>query len=278
MRKTWMMTVAAMGLAAGVSTAQSTGSGTAGLGGSSTGSQAGAPGATTGTPRAGSNIPGADGRATGGGSGAIGAQTGTAPTAGEARRPVAGTNPTTGAPIGTRTPQEVRTTPRNPDPRAVVTPAVASATADALFGAAAAAGGMAEIATSRIALERAGSDEVRMFAQQMINDHTKVNRELMNLAAQKSLAVPTALDIKDQAESAVLVALSGEEFDAAYIKGQYAGHICAVNQFEAEAKFGRDADLRAFAAKNLPALKEHKMHAKRMYDAVETKEKSTGSR
>jgi putative membrane protein len=140
---------------------------------------------------------------------------------------------------------------------------------------AAAVGGMAEIGVSRIALERAGSDETRMFAQKMVNDHTKANRELMQLAASKQFAVPTALDVQDRATAAALSGLSGEDFDRCYAKQQHAAHICTVELFEAEAKRGQDPDLKAWAAKMLPALKQHKMSAKEICERHEKMEKPT---
>jgi putative membrane protein len=144
---------------------------------------------------------------------------------------------------------------------------------DGLFVAAAAAGGMAEIGVSRIALERAGSDETKLFAQKMVNDHTRANRELTQLAASKQIVVPTALDIKDRATAAALSGISGEEFDRCYAKQQHAAHICTVELFEAEAKRGQDPELKAWAAKMLPTLKQHKMTAKEICERHEKMEK-----
>lgn len=142
-----------------------------------------------------------------------------------------------------------------------------------LFAAAAAVGGMAEVGTSRLALERAGSDEIKMFAKQMIEDHTRANRELMALATQKNISLPRGLDIKDQADVAMLSNLSGADFDKAYATQQLAAHICSVNQFKGEAERGRDPELRSWAAKTLPALMEHKSMIKAICERHEKSEK-----
>lgn len=143
---------------------------------------------------------------------------------------------------------------------------------DALFVAAAAAAGMAEVGSSKIAVQQAGSDEIKMFAQKMVDDHTKANKELMALASQKQFQVPTGISIQDQAAANALSGLSGEEFDCAYAKNQLAAHICAVELFTAEAERGRDPEVRAWAAKTLPTLKEHKMMIKKTCEMHEKKE------
>ena len=51
--------------------------------------------------------------------------------------------------------------------------------------------------------------------------------------------------------------LKGAEFDQAYTKDMVAGHESAIKQFEIEIKNGRDADVKAWAEKCLPTLREH---------------------
>lgn len=142
---------------------------------------------------------------------------------------------------------------------------------DALFAAAAAASGVFEVASSRIAAERGGSDEVKLFAQKMIADHTKANHELMALAASKALAVPAAPDPCALAKQNILASSSGEGLDHCYVKQQMAAHLDAVGLFEAEAERGRDPELRAWAARMVPVLKEHLRHVKRMHQEMEAK-------
>jgi len=133
---------------------------------------------------------------------------------------------------------------------------------DRLFVMAAAAGGMAELTVSNLALQRSEDQGVRQHAQRMIDDHTRVNQQLMSLAGARGFGVPTMLDIKDQAAVDVLNGLRRDEFDRAYIRGQVASHIYAVSLFEAESQRGADPELRAFAAKTLPTLREHLQHAR----------------
>ena len=51
--------------------------------------------------------------------------------------------------------------------------------------------------------------------------------------------------------------LHGAAFDQAYMAGQLADHEEAVRLFTTQAQQGKDAELKAFAAKILPALQGH---------------------
>ena len=128
---------------------------------------------------------------------------------------------------------------------------------DTLFAQAAAESGMAEVTTSELALKHAGSDQVKKFARQMIDDHTKANQQLMTLATAKGVTLPKTVSLGQAAEADSLAGLKGEEFDHCYMKGQVAAHICAVGLFTAESERGQDPDMKALATKTLPHLKEH---------------------
>ncbi|MFO0890749.1 MAG: DUF4142 domain-containing protein [Isosphaeraceae bacterium] len=128
---------------------------------------------------------------------------------------------------------------------------------DVLFAAAAASGGLAEVNISQIGLQRATHPELRKFSQQMIEDHTRMNQELMTLASQKRLSIPQAIDARAQFCAESLAGLTGPEFDKCYAKAQLILHMDAVAMFKAEAERGQDPDMKALAAKALPKIEEH---------------------
>ena len=132
-----------------------------------------------------------------------------------------------------------------------------SAVPDALFAAAAGSGGMAEVNVSEIGLQRATDSELKRFSQRMIDDHTRMNQELVNLIAQKGMRIPLGIDARAQFCAESLSGLSGAEFDKCYAKAQLVMHMDAVAAFEAEAHRGQDPDIKALAAKALPVIKEH---------------------
>jgi len=129
----------------------------------------------------------------------------------------------------------------------------------------AAAGGMAEVAMARVALERASSEGVKSYAQKMIDDHTKANEELMAVAQSKGVTLPSGPNAKQQAMMDKMMRLSGAEFERQYI--MMAGnkdHEKMVKLFQDEIRKGRDAEVKAFASKTLPTVQEHLRMARDM--------------
>ena len=135
--------------------------------------------------------------------------------------------------------------------------ATKAAVNDALFAAAAASGGMAEVALAEIGARQATDPDLKAFSQQMIADHTRMNGELMALAAQRRMALPRTLDFRAQFCAQSLMGVSGADFDRCYAKAQCLAHMETCAMFEAEAERGQDPAMKALAAKALPKIKEH---------------------
>lgn len=121
----------------------------------------------------------------------------------------------------------------------------------------AAMGGLMEVELGRVAAQRGTSDAIKQFGQRMVDDHTKVNEELMSLASSKGMTLPTTLDEKHQKDVTKLSGMSGAEFDRAYAKEMLSDHTKDVKEFERQSTRAGDPDIRAFAAKTLPTLQEH---------------------
>ncbi len=121
----------------------------------------------------------------------------------------------------------------------------------------AAPGSKAEVEMGRMAAKQAKSSEVKQFAARMITDHTKAGDELKQLAQQKKVMLPLEVNPAHKETMAKLSKLNGAEFDRAYVMAMVADHLKDVAAFESVAKGAVDADVKAFAAKTLPTLKEH---------------------
>jgi len=139
-------------------------------------------------------------------------------------------------------------------PAAAASAAVAGG--DRTFVMEAAKGGMAEVALGQLAQQRGSSDAVKQFGSRMVDDHTKANDELKQIAMGKGITLADATPPKD-AQARKLEGLSGAAFDREYMTKMHADHRKTIALFEKEAQSGRDPELKAFAAKTLPTLQEH---------------------
>ena len=129
--------------------------------------------------------------------------------------------------------------------------------ADRLFVRAAAIGGTAEVELGRLAERKGQSDAVKEFAWRMVEDHSKANDRLMTLAKEDGIPVPDELDQEHKAMRAQLEAMSGPEFDLAYLQGQVIDHQKMVQLLEYEIGSGQDVELKGFASEVLPVVLRH---------------------
>jgi putative membrane protein len=126
----------------------------------------------------------------------------------------------------------------------------------------AASAGMLEVKSSQLALTKGVDQQVRNFAQQMIDDHQKANRELQQLAARKGWNVKPDLASEDQKQLNKLQGYTGDEFSKQYAKLQASAHDDAVALFQRGSRELTDSDLRQFARKYLPTLEHHQQMAR----------------
>jgi putative membrane protein len=122
---------------------------------------------------------------------------------------------------------------------------------------------MAEVEAAKLAQQKSSNEDVKSFAQKMIDDHTKAGEQLQQLAQSKNVTLPTELDSKHQAEVKKLGALSGDKFDKQYMaQGGVSDHRkthALLNHIEKSAK---DSDLKTLASNLAPTVNEHWQMAK----------------
>jgi putative membrane protein len=133
---------------------------------------------------------------------------------------------------------------------------------DQAFFDTAARANLAEAETGALAAKLANDEGIKKFAQQMVDDHSGANRELTDLATKKGIRLPTRPDEAHQKEAARLAQMSGHEFDQKYAKMMVKDHTEAVALFEKNSMQAKDSDVKAFAAKMLPVLRDHLKMAK----------------
>jgi putative membrane protein len=129
--------------------------------------------------------------------------------------------------------------------------------ADKKFAKAAMQSDWAELQIGNLALQKSTNDQVKKIAKKIVDDHTLTADALRAMAPNKGLTLPTQTDAKHVVMMSKMSGYSPEEFDKAFLEGQSKDHHMVVEMFQKESSNGNDPDLKAFAAKYLPAIQEH---------------------
>jgi putative membrane protein len=123
----------------------------------------------------------------------------------------------------------------------------------------AASGNTLEVESSRLALEKSQNQEVKTFAQMMIDDHTKVGEQMKTTLQNAGLPPPPdKMTPKHQDSLNKLQQAGGNKFDSQYVAVQMKAHDEAINLFSSYAKNGDNSELKQFAQTTLPSLEKHK--------------------
>jgi putative membrane protein len=128
---------------------------------------------------------------------------------------------------------------------------------DARFIKKAANGGMTEVELGKIAAKNGQKDDVKSFGERMVKDHGKANDDLKSVASKLNLDVPDKVNAKHQATIDKFSKMSGDSFDAAYVKEMVKDHKKDIAEFEKAESEVKDADLKKFITDTLPVMKEH---------------------
>ena len=93
----------------------------------------------------------------------------------------------------------------------------------------AAVANMAEVEMGRLALQRSTDDNVKKFAQMMIDDHTRGLNSLKDVASRHLIEMPTQVDEKHHEKAQELGKKQGLEFDREYADMMVDGHQAVVD-------------------------------------------------
>ena len=120
---------------------------------------------------------------------------------------------------------------------------------DKAFMKEAAKGGQMEVDMGKMAQTKGKSADVKKIGTMMVTDHTKANNELMAIAKKKGVDLSK--------EKPPTHSMGDANFDKEYIDMMVKDHEKDLAAFQAEAKNGSDADVKAFASKTSAVIKKH---------------------
>lgn len=130
---------------------------------------------------------------------------------------------------------------------------------------------IAEIEAARLAVSKTKNAQVKAYAQQMIDDHSRALADVKRLAEDKGVKVPLEADAKHKAMVKVLGRLDGEKFDKAYMtQAGVRDHTKVHEALTKHHQRARDPDLKALVAKMLPTVEQHLHLATEMQGGAKT--------
>jgi len=119
----------------------------------------------------------------------------------------------------------------------------------------------AEINLTEIALgkaaERSSDPNIKKMAEMIVKDHSEANRNLERLAASKGVTLPSEPSAWDRHSINSIEKEQGEKFNKEFLAFNLKGHEKAISLFEKESARTQDPDIKAWAQKMVPSLKEH---------------------
>lgn len=117
-------------------------------------------------------------------------------------------------------------------------------------------GNLAEIKVGQLAQQKGSTEGVRHLGAVLEQDHSKANQEATAAVSSMGVTPPTEPSRMEQAVYQRLAALSGRQFDRAFVKDMIKDHKKDIAEFREEAKTGR-GKAAAYAKASLPTLEKH---------------------
>ena len=125
-----------------------------------------------------------------------------------------------------------------------------------------------DIAYGHLALSKSKNKEVRAFAQQMVRDHSTVQKSVDDLSAKLGVTPAdsdTSASLKAQSEQTTekLKALHGKAFDKAYVDNEVAYHTAVIQATRTVLiPNAKNAELKSALEGTVPLFEGHLEHAK----------------
>jgi putative membrane protein len=157
---------------------------------------------------------------------------------------------------------------------AVAGPATAQQINDAQIAAIVVTANQVDIDAGELASSAANSPEVRKFGQQMVTDHTGVNKSAVDLATKLKVTpqeneTSKALKAGGDKNVAHLKTLKGAAFDKAYVDHEVAYHAQVLDALDKTLiPNASNAELKALLVKVRPAFVAHLEHAKSLQKSL----------
>ncbi len=121
----------------------------------------------------------------------------------------------------------------------------------------AARGSALEVQLGNFAAQKAASEEVKRFGQQLAADHSRGGQTIRQMASNLKFTLPQELTPEQRNLVSRLENLSGKNFDREYIKAMVTDHMNDISEYERAAAQATIPEIKQFASQALPMLRDH---------------------
>jgi putative membrane protein len=115
----------------------------------------------------------------------------------------------------------------------------------------------AEMQMGQLAQQKSASEDVKEYGQKMAQIHEQLNNQLKPVAKKLGVDEPKGPSKKDKQEIAQMQALSGPDFDTAFIKAMLKEQQNDVKDFKDAAQGAQDPNVQQLAKMDAPVLTQH---------------------
>jgi len=123
---------------------------------------------------------------------------------------------------------------------------------------------LAEINIGRLAAQRASRQDVRQFANQLVQDHSMNLQQLNQLANRNHWKGAERMDQEHQQLFQKLATMEGQQFDREFVQKMVEGHKKAAEAFKHASENCKNAELKQYATQTLAAIQQHEKEAQRL--------------
>lgn len=114
-----------------------------------------------------------------------------------------------------------------------------------------------EVQLGQLAQEKSQSDDVKQFAEKMVENRKRLDDQLAPLAKRLDVSQPKGPDKKMKQQIAKMETLSGQQFDEEYIRTIEREHQKDVKNFKQAAGAAQDPGVQRTAQADAPIIEQH---------------------
>ena len=114
-----------------------------------------------------------------------------------------------------------------------------------------------EVSVCKMAEQKTSNATIKSFCARAIADHTKMASDANHLAQQLGLSIPQAPTAESKETKNKLSALSGTQFDAAFLRDQVKDHQQDIAKDRDALSSIEDPPVKALDQEGLPTLRTH---------------------